>query len=83
MGWDQRFENLLREYLPFLSADEPLSEDINLRDAGLDSLGTVELLTSLENMYDVRFVDDALTLDTFATPRVLWDAVSKMSRTAE
>ncbi|MFB8396971.1 phosphopantetheine-binding protein [Streptomyces yangpuensis] len=82
MAWDQRFEDLLREYLPFLSADEPLTPETDLRDAGLDSLGTVELLGSLESAYDVRFVDEALNLDTFATPASLWATLAKMSEAA-
>ncbi|OEJ36234.1 phosphopantetheine-binding protein [Streptomyces agglomeratus] len=82
MAWDQQFENLLRECLPFLGPDEELTPDTSLRDAGLDSLGTVELLGSLESAYDVRFVDEALSLDTFATPAVLWATLTKMSEAA-
>nr|5CZD_B Chain B, Acyl-carrier-protein [Streptomyces halstedii]7F2R_B Chain B, Acyl-carrier-protein [Streptomyces halstedii]7F2R_D Chain D, Acyl-carrier-protein [Streptomyces halstedii] len=76
--WDAQFENLLRRYLPFLSADQPLEQDINLRDIGLDSLGTVELLSELENTYDVHFQDEALTKETFETPGVLWKTLSQM-----
>ncbi|MGP4012656.1 phosphopantetheine-binding protein [Streptomyces sp. 4N124] len=79
MSWDQQFEDLLREYLPFLSSDEPLTADTELRDAGLDSLATVELLGSLEAAYDVRFVDEALNLETFATPATLWGTLSRMA----
>jgi acyl carrier protein len=81
MAWDQRFEDLLREYLPFLSPEEPLAPDSDLRDAGLDSLGTVELLGSLEEAYGVRFVDEALSLDTFATPQTVWETLSRLSGT--
>jgi acyl carrier protein len=80
--WDQQFEELLRRYLPFIAADETLDEDTSLRDLGLDSLGTVELLAALEGQYDVRFVEDALTMATFATPGVLWAALSAMLRPA-
>ncbi|MFF4102634.1 phosphopantetheine-binding protein [Streptomyces sp. NPDC001903] len=79
MGWDNNFEELLREYLPFLSADEPLEADTDLRAVGLDSLGVVELLGSLEGTYDVRFVDEALSLETFATPAVLWEQIQKLA----
>ncbi|MCX4723206.1 phosphopantetheine-binding protein [Streptomyces sp. NPDC090052] len=75
--WDEQFEELLRKYLPFLGPHETLTADSGLRDLGLDSLGTVEMLASLETMYDVRFVDDMLTTETFATPGVLWAAVSR------
>jgi acyl carrier protein len=76
--WDQQFEEILREYLPFLSADEKLAESTGLRDLGLDSMGIVELLGTLEGAYQVRILDEALTVDTFATPGVLWATLSKM-----
>jgi acyl carrier protein len=77
--WDERFETLLRDHLPFLSGDEVLTPESGLRDLGLDSMGTVELLSVLENAYEVRFVDDALTAETFATPGRLWTALSGMA----
>jgi acyl carrier protein len=80
--WDERFENLLRDHLPFLSQEEVLTPDTGLRDLGLDSMGTVELLSVLENAYDVRFVDEALTAETFETPSRLWSALSAMSGTS-
>ncbi|MGA5418561.1 phosphopantetheine-binding protein [Streptomyces pseudogriseolus] len=82
MPWDKKFEELLRGYLPFLDADAPLEADTDLRISGLDSLGAVELLGALENAYAVRFVNEALSLDTFATPAVLWETMTRMRRTA-
>ncbi|MGI5341809.1 acyl carrier protein [Streptomyces sp. CA-181903] len=76
--WDQKFEELLRGFLPFLGADEQLTQDTGLRDLGLDSLGIVELLAALEDAYQVRFHDDALSPETFATPGVLWKALSRL-----
>lgn len=76
--WDEPFEELLRRYLPFLPPEEALDADLALRDFGLDSLGTVELLAQLEALYDVRFVDDALSMETFTSPSVLWSTVKKM-----
>lgn len=78
--WDKEFEEIIRGYLPFLSADEPLEEDAGLRDLGLDSMGTVELLSALENSYGVRFVDEALSMQTFATPGVLWAKMSELTQ---
>ncbi|MFH8447546.1 acyl carrier protein [Streptomyces sp. NPDC018026] len=74
--WDEKFEKTLRKNLPFLGDGEELDAGADLRDLGLDSLGTVELLASLESAYDVRFVDDALTMDNFSTPGSLWNALS-------
>jgi acyl carrier protein len=75
---DARFESTLRNFLPFLDADEALTPDMSLRDLGLDSMGMVELLTDLESGYDVRFRDEALTMETFATPGVLWGVLTSM-----
>jgi acyl carrier protein len=76
--WDRRFEHLLRQYLPFLSADDTLTGEVSLRDLGLDSMGTVELLADLESGYRVRFRDEALTMANFATPGILWRTLSEM-----
>ena len=80
--WDSQFEELLRRFLPYLSAEEPLEADARLRDFGLDSLATVELLASLESSYQVRFSDEALSLETFATPAILWRTLSTILQPA-
>jgi acyl carrier protein len=80
--WDEQFEEILRSHLPFLPAGEPLLENSNLRDLGLDSMGTVELLAALEGAYRVRFMDDALTMENFAAPGVLWATLSRISTAA-
>ena len=80
--WDQQFDEILRQYLPFLSAEEKLEANTGLRDLGLDSMGIVEMLATLEDAYGVRFLDEALTVETFATPGVLWATLSEMSAQA-
>ncbi|MBT2229999.1 MULTISPECIES: phosphopantetheine-binding protein [unclassified Nonomuraea] len=77
--WDARFEELLRPHLPFLPATEKLLENADLPGLGLDSLGIVELLATLEEAYGVRFKDDALTKETFETPGTLWTVLSGIS----
>ncbi|MFI6072054.1 acyl carrier protein [Actinoplanes sp. NPDC051343] len=72
------FDRLLLPFLPFLEPGETLTEDADLRDLGLDSLNAVELLARLENHFGVRFVDDALRLETFATPRRLWSVLGSL-----
>jgi len=74
--WDTKFESLLRRQLPYLGIEEKLEENTPLREFGLDSLAMVELLSVLERTYEVRFDDEALTLDTFETPSILWKALS-------
>lgn len=80
--WDEQFETLLRSHLPFLEASEELVGDLSLREFGLDSLGVVDLLVSLEEAYDVRLRDDDLRMDTFAAPSVLWAALSRLISSA-
>ncbi|MFE7135740.1 acyl carrier protein [Streptomyces sp. NPDC057638] len=80
--WDEKFEAVVRRHLPFLGADEELDATTALRDLGLDSLGTVELLSDLERAYEVRFVDEALTLETFATPERLWRTLDGLNAPA-
>ncbi|MGA4838249.1 acyl carrier protein [Streptomyces sp. G45] len=76
--WDESFENLVRKHLPLLESGDELTTDLSLGDHGLDSMGMVALLSSLESEYDVRFVDDALDLANFATPGTLWKTLSAM-----
>ncbi|GAA1716908.1 hypothetical protein GCM10009734_20540 [Nonomuraea bangladeshensis] len=74
--WDKQFEALLRHRLPLLSSGDELTADTNLREFGLDSMGAVELLSTLEADYAVQFDEEALVLDTFTTPGALWAALS-------
>src|SRR5262249_28656513 len=78
LGWDSRFETVLRAVLPTLSEQPRLDGDVCLRDNGLDSLSTVELLLRLETEYSVSIPDSLLTSDTFATPGRLWQALSQV-----
>ncbi|MDQ2583558.1 acyl carrier protein [Saccharothrix yanglingensis] len=74
--WDSTFDETLRSFLPFLSTEEALAADTPLREYGLDSLATVELLAVLEQNYGVRFQDDALNLETFENPGRLWTTLA-------
>jgi acyl carrier protein len=76
--WDSTFDETLRSYLPFLPAEEALTAETPLREYGLDSLATVELLSVLEQSYNVRFEDDALNLETFENPGRLWTTLAAM-----
>lgn len=76
--WNDKFQALLRAHLPFLPADEELRPDLDLREFGLDSLGVVDLLMSLESEFDIRLTDDVLSMDTFANPGTLWAVVARI-----
>ncbi|MFE7778357.1 phosphopantetheine-binding protein [Streptomyces sp. NPDC057445] len=79
---DAKFDAILRKYLPFVSPADTITEDTPLRDYGLDSLATVELICDLESEYDIRFLDDLLSLETFATPGRIWASISQLAPSA-
>lgn len=76
--WDEQFEEIVRGHLPFLPSEEPLDADLVLRDYGLDSMSTVELLAALEKAHGVRFTNEAMNLDNFTTPRTVWRTLSQI-----
>lgn len=77
--WDEKFEAIVRSHLPFLPSDAPLAEDLVLRDFGMDSMVMVDVLAQLEKEFGTRFVDDAMNMSNFATPRTLWETLARMS----
>jgi diaminopimelate decarboxylase len=74
---DPVLTDLLRRSLPPGAANDEILPDTNLREAGLSSIGTIDLLMRLEDHYNVRFPDSALNGTTFATPRSLWAVVCR------
>ncbi|MFC0101124.1 condensation domain-containing protein [Micromonospora marina] len=80
--WDERFESMLRALLPSLPAGEELSPDAELSALGLDSLGTVELLSVLEDAYNIEIPDELLAFETFATARTLWAHIVQLQAVA-
>lgn len=74
--WDEKFEQLLREALPLLPAGVGLRENTCLKDHGMDSMASIDLLLKLEEHYQVAFPDEALTSATFATPGALWSLLT-------
>ena len=53
-----------------------LQDDSDLYQAGLTSLGTVNLMLALENHFDIEFPDAMLTRKTFASFESIADAVA-------
>ncbi|GGP78728.1 acyl carrier protein [Saccharothrix coeruleofusca] len=69
------FDSILLRHLRFAPDGQPLEPDASLRELGLDSMRSVELLFDLEDHYQVTLDEEALNAATFATPRSLYDAV--------
>lgn len=72
---DSRFIDLLTPFLKF-AADQEITADSKLRDLGLDSMQSIELLFAIEDAYGIALPDDELNDTTFATAGNLWNAIS-------
>jgi acyl carrier protein len=77
-NWDAEFEAILRPHLVLLDRDAPVTGDLDLRNAGVDSLALIELLVAIEDAYGVEFPDELLTADTFRTAAALWAATQRL-----
>jgi acyl carrier protein len=76
--WNSEIEALIRPHLTLLRSDVPVAPDLDLRTAGLDSLGLVELLVNIEDTFGIEFPDELLTAQTFRTPATVWAAVATL-----
>jgi acyl carrier protein len=81
--WDDEFEHLLRPLLRLLPAGAPITADLDLVAAGLDSLNVVELLSSVEDHYAIQFAEHQYAQQTVATPGRLWAAISQHRTAAQ
>jgi acyl carrier protein len=69
------FVKLLAPFLPLLR-DRTLTEDMSLRDLGLDSMKSIDLLFGIEDVFGIALPDEDLNDHTFATAGNLWSAVA-------
>ncbi|CAN2253913.1 Acyl carrier protein [Bacillus subtilis] len=53
----------------------------SLKDLGLDSMASIDLLLELEDQFNVSFPDELLTEETFETGQRLLDALKKLLST--
>jgi len=65
---------LLTPYLKFLNGRE-LGPDDSLRECGLDSMQSINVLFEIEDVFGVSLPDEDITDATFATGGTLWTAV--------
>jgi acyl carrier protein len=68
----------VRRNLPLLSQDVPITEDLDLAGAGLDSMAMISLLVEVEDEFGVKIPDGSLSAATFSTPRSLWATIAEL-----
>ncbi|MFC8845935.1 MULTISPECIES: phosphopantetheine-binding protein [unclassified Micromonospora] len=71
---DPRFVDLLEPFLKFLRGQE-ITTGSRLRELGLDSMQSIELLFAIEDTFGISLPDDDLNDTTFETAGSLWRAV--------
>lgn len=71
------FVDLLRSHLKY-AGDAPINGQSSLRDMGLDSMRSIELLFAVEDAYGVVIPDNRLTDSTFETAGTLWAVVEEL-----
>jgi acyl carrier protein len=74
------FFNVLARRLRYVRPGQRIDPESSLRDLGLDSMRSVELLLDIEEAFDVTLPDELLVEQTFATARSLWLAVAPLRR---
>jgi acyl carrier protein len=72
-----RFIEVLSGFLPLLGPGD-LGDDTGLREMGLNSMRSVDLLFALEDAFGVVLPDEMLNEATFRTAGSLWCAVAAM-----
>ncbi|MEI3896109.1 MULTISPECIES: phosphopantetheine-binding protein [Bacillus] len=63
----------------YLSDDVSNNFETTLKDMGLDSMASIELLLELEDQFDIVFPDELLTEETFSTAKTLWESINKLT----
>lgn len=71
-------EELIKELELELAVDEILDEDFLLAGGyNLDSIKIIEMVVSLEEIFDIYFDDDELSIETFRTIKNIAKIVNK------
>jgi acyl carrier protein len=73
-----RVVDLVSRSARLLDPGEELALDRELLDAGVDSFGLLELITSIELEFDIAIPDEMLTRETFQSARSVTELVRQM-----
>jgi acyl carrier protein len=67
-----------QKILEVLERTDPLDNNVNLMEHGLDSLKTVQLIVTLEEEMDLEFDDENMLLENFETIEKIVKTVEKI-----
>lgn len=77
---DQKFEEIIRQYVPAVGPGDPIPPESELTVLGVDSMALLRLMLHLESAYGIRFPMDMLTEQVFRSSGSIWSAVSELTR---
>ncbi|MEE6146315.1 phosphopantetheine-binding protein [Bacillus cereus] len=75
---DEKLLEVIKKHLNEIGANDITDFDKDLKDMGLDSLGSINLLLDIEEAYDIVIPDEYLTDETFSTANTLWELIKKV-----
>ncbi|MFJ9668035.1 phosphopantetheine-binding protein [Streptomyces sp. NPDC101219] len=75
----ETLEQILRAQLPALEHEPEVPKDLPLAAVGLDSVATVVLMDTLEDILGVTFPDHTIAPATFRTPGSLWAVLDELA----
>lgn len=73
---DNNFINILNNHIT--ETLKEISLEDNLRDLGLDSMASIDLILDLEDYYNVSFPDEFLTEELFKSTINLWEVLNSL-----
>lgn len=71
MSNHEEIKNALISILESLSGNKVVNLSANIRDIGLDSLKTMDLVLSIEDLFNLEISDEYLIPENLATPNTI------------
>lgn len=69
---------ILKSKLKFIEDEQNFNWDTNLKELGLDSMSTINLLLSIEDEFQVVFPETLTNESTFSTGETLYSALQEI-----
>jgi acyl carrier protein len=77
---DEKLLTIIKGHLNGVDTNDMTDFNKDLKDMGLDSLGSINLLLDIEETYDIVIPDEYLTDESFATISSLWELIEKVKK---
>lgn len=75
---ERRLLNLVKNYLKYCDEGKEIDYDEDLKNLGLDSIASIQLLIEIEEEFDIVISDEYLTDSTFSTLSSIINVVNEI-----